>query len=301
MAYYRILHGNAPFDASRFFLLGHIRGCVLFTNRLDKESGAIDLSHIPDGILSLVLLDEAQVPYSERLVFVRNSRIDCQVSPDRSTYESRSPVSLDITLKDDKGNPLQGKFSMSITDNYAVDVDSTAGNILSQLLLTSDLKGYIDSPGYYFTGNTPQLQACLDNVMLTHGWSRFRVEEILQQKKPAARYAVETEQTITGIVKNSKNKPSPSSAVLVKVKDKSAPPLLTDADGRFSLVQNTLRDTTLVTAHAIEMSFLLLPTSWLMPTRRSGPMSVKSSHPLSRKTVYWCCTFPRWSSVPIRW
>lgn len=64
---------------------------------------------------------------------------------------------------------------MSITDNHTVYPDSLGDNILSNILLTSDLKGYIENPGYYFNGPyTPAVQRHLDLVMLSPRWRRFR-------------------------------------------------------------------------------------------------------------------------------
>lgn len=260
MAHYRVLHGDRPFSASRFYLLGHIRGHVLFVSRLEQDRGAIDLSALPDGILSLLLLDDSLLPYSERLLFVRNQQVSCQITPDRTSYAPRSPVTLDLSFRDLRGKPMQGVFSVSVTDNYAVGIDSTANNILSHLLLRSDLKGTIASPGYYFTSHSPRLQTCLDHVMLTHGWSRFRLEDILKGERPSIRYAVETSQTIAGSVRSIGGKPVEGRPVVVQVKDKSCPPLLTDAEGRFSLRQSQLRDSVLVSARVIENGKLLRST-----------------------------------------
>ena len=49
------------------------------------------------------------------------------------------------------GEPIPGKLSVSIRDAVRSDYMEYDNNIFTDLLLTSDLKGYIHQPGYYFT------------------------------------------------------------------------------------------------------------------------------------------------------
>jgi hypothetical protein len=60
------------------------------------------------------------------------------------------------------------------------------------LLLTSDLKGTIESPQSYLddAGGTADREP-VDNLMLTHGWSRFHWEEIARKEDPALRFSPE--------------------------------------------------------------------------------------------------------------
>ncbi|MEI9810344.1 MAG: hypothetical protein WDO16_22100 [Bacteroidota bacterium] len=57
------------------------------------------------------------------------------------------------------------------------------------MLLTSDLKGYIHDPAYYFSANTDSVQNALDLVMMTNGWRRFRWNDILKDTVPKTKYA----------------------------------------------------------------------------------------------------------------
>ena len=62
----------------------------------------------------------------------------------------REKVSLQIAAKDNEGNPVEGTFSVSITDRKSIQPDSLADNILSNLLLTSDLKDMWKTPHTIF-------------------------------------------------------------------------------------------------------------------------------------------------------
>lgn len=251
--HYTVLHAPERQLPNNLHLAVHVRGFLLFVQPVERGQGAISLKSIPEGILTLTLFDGNYVPHSERLVFVRNDDPTWKLSADKTSYEPRSPVSLDIQLSDAAGQPVKGDFSMSVTDNYAVYCDTVADNIRSHLLLTSDLKGHIENPGYYFRNSSPRTKACLDNLMITQGWSRFNVEDILaDRQRKEYPYSVERGQCVSGQVLDGRNKPAAGKVVNVLVNQRPYPSLQTDADGRFVLDQIEFRDTARVDASVVE-------------------------------------------------
>lgn len=66
--------------------------------------------------------------------------------------------------------PGNGDFALSVTDAQLIKWDSLENNISTQLLMKSELRGHIESPNYYFTANTTQINEHLDLLMLTQGW-----------------------------------------------------------------------------------------------------------------------------------
>ena len=52
-------------------------------------------------------------------------------------------------------------------------------NIVSQLLLCGNLKGYINNPAYYFRSDSDSASYYLDEVMLTNNWSRYNWQDVL--------------------------------------------------------------------------------------------------------------------------
>ena len=98
---------------------------------------------------------------------------------------------------------MGGTFSMSVTDNRVVGLDSAVGHIVSSLLLTSDLKGYIENPNYYLEDpEDPLRQHRADLVMMTHGWRRFRIENMMQPLHFEGEHYLEVGQTVSGEVQN---------------------------------------------------------------------------------------------------
>src|SRR5690606_13813305 len=95
---------------------------------------------------------------------------------------------------DSIGAPVPANFSVSVTDADAVSVDPRSEHtIFSQLLLRSELKGYVEQPNYYFTDVTDEKRDHLDLLMLTQGFRRFRWAELLGDTlvAPAIYYPVE--------------------------------------------------------------------------------------------------------------
>ena len=131
------------------------------------------------GITHFMLIDQQGNALSERLVFIpdRNPH-QWQILPDKPTYGKREKVSLQIAAKDHNGNPIEGSFSISITDRRSIRPDSLADNIVSNLLLTSDLKGYVENPGYYFLHQDLRTLRTLDFLMMTHGWRRHHIKNV---------------------------------------------------------------------------------------------------------------------------
>ena len=115
---------------------------------------------------------------------------------------------LDFKIKSTQSLPVNGNFSISITDSHTVIRDSLADNIISNLLLCSDLKGYIEDPVSYFVDDKISTREKTDVLLLTQGWRRFNTADIVKgiYKKPV--YYLEQGQALSGKVLNLFNAPS---------------------------------------------------------------------------------------------
>ena len=198
---YRIL-GELPQGA---ILVGHMRGiCNILTPIDPKQSaGIIKTDSLQEGILHLLLVDNFGHPRTERLIYIHKPGQTPLVSAlaDKPEYAARERVKVDLSLSQD-GKPLSGCFSVSITDAHAVKADSLEENIRSFLLLSSDLKGYIHDPEYYFLDDSPLRLYHLDLVMMTHGWRRFPTDNLFRPAPFAPKFFLEHGQFFSGQVNN---------------------------------------------------------------------------------------------------
>jgi len=157
-------------------------------------------SLFPTGIARFTLINSTQQPVNERIVFINHKDgFHFNIRPNKSSYATRDSIALSINVTDKDGKPVQGYFSMAVTDNNQVKTDSLGNNILTNLLLTSDLKGDIEDPYYYFTGNK---EAELDNLMLTQGWVGYDWKDILTPEDKPIAYQPEKEFIVSGTVTN---------------------------------------------------------------------------------------------------
>lgn len=169
-------------DQSELFLVMHTRGMIHYAKSWDNnyESIAFNSDLFPSGVMQIILFDDKLHPLSERMVFCLNDdQAHTEMITDRQDYDSRDNVHAGLKVTDSKGNPLSGKLSVSVTDDNDVRPD-TVSTIMSALLLTSDLKGNINDPGYYFRESNPEVRQALDLLMLTNGWRRYDIPEVIR-------------------------------------------------------------------------------------------------------------------------
>src|SRR6185503_3944467 len=150
--------------------------------------GIIPVAQLPTGILKITLFDNDWNPLSERIAFVNNG--DAVFNTDvRFTslgLNKRGKNVIEINMPDS----VKGNFSIAVTD-AAIGTNSS-DNIISHLLLTSELKGKVYNPSYYFSHNGDSIGQQLDLVMLTNGWRRFNWSNIVKGRLPGLTYHKDT-------------------------------------------------------------------------------------------------------------
>lgn len=222
---------------STYYLIGQARNVVCYAQTISFANAntvvrSVDKSLFPTGIVRFTLLNSANQPLNERIAFINHQdQLKIDVSTDKPAYILRDSVAVDLQITDENGEPVSGNFSVAVTDDSQVRTDSLGSNILNDLLLTSDLKGEVEEPGYYFVGGRENE---LDNLMLTQGWVGYDWKDVLQPASPLA-YKAEKEFSISGKVVNIFGKPVERSNVIL-LSTGSRPIIkdtLTDKEGRF--------------------------------------------------------------------
>jgi len=189
--------------ANAFSLIGQVRGRIYYSsviNLADEHAKArIEKSVFPTGIVQLTLFSYRYEPVAERLVFVNHhDNMIIKAYPEYVSPEESDSVRLLIDVHDADGNPLQSNISLSVLNEEQSNPDLLSGNILSNLLLTSDLKGYVENPGYYFRNGSDRERESLDNLMLTQGWRRFIWQDVINNEIPELNHPIEEYITIGG-------------------------------------------------------------------------------------------------------
>ena len=253
--YASVLQPAATAHREELYLLAHTRGLVHFVIPWNHETNlaVIPKDQFPSGVLHLVLFDSGRNPVSERLVFINNQdQTEVVWQPEKENYDARSLVKNRVTVTDGEGEPLSGSFSVSVTSDKEITPDSTS-NILTQLLLVSDLRGNIENPGYYFLNdNTSSL--ALDLLMCTQGWRRYNIAELAQGRFSRPSSPIEVGHEISGTVRNAfPGKPLKNIGVnVISLTGGYFDNTKTDSDGRFYFRGGEFPDDTRFMVSAIQ-------------------------------------------------
>ena len=161
----------------------------------------IPLDKLRSGVAQVSIINKvSRTVVAQRLFFVRGTVASATITPSVKKFAPREKVQIDFAVKNSAGVAVKGDFVVSVTDADLLKKDKSADNIFSYMLLNSELKGHIENPTYYFEADDAERNANLDLVMLTHGWRRYDINNILAGKKPSLYHPFESEQSITGKV-----------------------------------------------------------------------------------------------------
>lgn len=165
-----------------YTLLVHSGYRTVFSKSLNAENISegfkIPFKLLGDGISHFTLFNSARQALCERLYFKKPSKIARLVmTTDKKEYTTREKVLISASATGG-GKPLTSDFSLAVykADSLALQDE----DIVTSLWLTSELKGKVLNASSYL--NSYQAEA-VDNLMLTHGWRRFKWDDVLQPRK----------------------------------------------------------------------------------------------------------------------
>ena len=191
------------------------------------------------GIARLSLFDGNGSVISERQVWIdREDNLKYDITPSiKNDPANGRQLTINISSKSPSGKSLPSAFCISITSPARAINPKEGESLKTRMLLTSDLKGEIEEPGWYFDAEYPQRKELLDLVMLTHGWSGFSWEELTLKTAENFKDNWPLTSTVTGTVSNIINKGIEKTNVTLFAKDRDDKLTLmdaeTDSNGRF--------------------------------------------------------------------
>jgi hypothetical protein len=204
---------------------------------LDNQVIGLDLptNDLKTGIVQVTVFSEVGVPLNERLAFVQNTDVLNLAVNAKPTYAPNEKGSITLNVKGGDDKPSAGYFSVAVTDDNRVQADDNAErSILSDLLLSTELKGYIEQPNYYFSAANTDAKANLDILMLTQGYRRFVWSELLNGPAPAITYNPENGLQVSGVMTTKDGKPVANEKVsLLLASSGQSLTATTNADGKF--------------------------------------------------------------------
>ncbi len=176
------------------YLLAHTRQARKASLAAPLQQGTalfkVDKSILGEGISHLTLFNSTLQPVSERLYFKKPKHLLNIKTEAEGSYAPRTRVHSIISTLNTAGQPVAANLSVAV---YKLDSLSSIdeNTIVNSLWFTSDLRGNIESPDYYLTSLEPIADLAADNLMLTHGWRRFKWTDVLNGQKTAPSFMPE--------------------------------------------------------------------------------------------------------------
>ncbi len=170
----------------------------------------------PTGIVVFTLFDALRNGQCERLVFLKDPQeLSIELKTDKPKYLPGEKVKLSITTLNKEGKPTAAKLSLSTVDDQLLSyADDKQDNLLSAMFLTSEIRGEIQEPSFYFDRSEPKAVQALDHLMLTQGWRRFTWQQVTKNF-PTITHAAEKKKDIRGTLVKGKDKEGFSGEVLL--------------------------------------------------------------------------------------
>ena len=230
---------NATDNLKEGFVLGTMQQHLVFKTGFDLKKvtnikKVIPVSQLPTGILTITVFDKDANPVAERILFINNHDYSFTPVVDVQHWglNKRAKNEIQVSVPDS----LVANLSIAVTD-AAIGADSSE-NIFSTLLLTSEIRGIVHNPAYYFSSASDSAEKYLDLVMLTNGWRRFNWNDLMKGKLPSITYPKDTAYlalsgAVNGVLPGTAG--DGSLVMIVKQKDSSSKMIVTplDAMGRF--------------------------------------------------------------------
>ena len=212
-------------------------------------TGTFSKAGLPSGVNEVFIYDSEGRILASRMIFVRNPQQDpagilIDYEQNKATYKAFEPITMKFSLQQRQGEdmlPLGGQsFSLAVRDASEVLANARQTDAYSELLLASDLKGYIKDPAFYFEKDDQRHRQLLDLLMMVQGWRRYRWEVMSGQQAFTPRHPIEEGILVDGrILSIIRRTPVPDVKVTLLMLSDSAAysgACTTDNDGNFNFL-----------------------------------------------------------------
>ena len=151
---------------------------------------------LADGINQFTLYNEEGTILAQRLFFVDNSihSIPVYTEYDKETFLPFDSIALHLRT----AQQSVSSFSLAVRD--AADYGTAyRDDIRTYMLLSSELKGLIEEPGWYFEEETDGTRAqALDPLMMVQGWTRYNWRQMAGVEPFKIRHYTEEKLVVDG-------------------------------------------------------------------------------------------------------
>ena len=184
------------------------QGVLEFFQALESSETQLQLpdSILAAGVNQLTVFDDQGRVYADRLFFVTKPELmkpTLAINGIKDQYEPFEEVRLEIQSEsigtgDSVATPTV--ISMAVRDAVHTDITFDSGNIMTEMLLASEIKGFVPQPEWFFESDDEEHRRGLDLLMMTQGWRRFNWQEMAVKDAFELTHPAEYTQMVTGTV-----------------------------------------------------------------------------------------------------
>ena len=220
------------------------RGKVCYFDTLSTNHGRAAFSvvkeKLPTGVHQLTLFNVEGKVCAQRLVFVNKGVVagDVRITASAGQYDPFAQVQMQVQTVAPNGTPLPATISMAVRDSKNLGT-AYCDNVMTNMLLSSELKGYIHNPEFYFESNDAAHAKALDLLMMVQGWTRYNWHQMARVEPFVIKHFVEDGLVIDGmLLRRMQDKPIGGASVKMRLysPDRSQTQetsVVTDEEGRF--------------------------------------------------------------------
>ncbi|WP_437918275.1 carboxypeptidase-like regulatory domain-containing protein [Sphingobacterium sp. LRF_L2] len=238
-----------------FYVFGQSNGHLVYAAQATLKNSSVLINipkdKLPNGIIQISIMGADGKLVSERLVFNDSQPLlDIGIKTDKAAYSQKELVkmSIDVAPRDS----MKANYSVSVIDDSKTPYnDDQELGILSNYLLTSDLKGYVEQPNYYFNSKNENRKEALNVLLMTQGFRRFSYADLIAEKYPQVQFFPEQGISITGTLRLNTGRTFPNGGLLLSIPARNLrKDTYTDNNGRFAFENLVFPDSSKVTVSA---------------------------------------------------
>ena len=127
------------------------------------------------GLAKTLVTNTEGVPLAERVFFHDNQdQLRIEFEELNKVYHPRDSVAFKIRVKNERNEGVIGSFSISVVDTVrTLGLNLNNPNIRSAVLLSSEIKGNVPTPNFYFSDH-PKAKQALDLILMTNGFRSYK-------------------------------------------------------------------------------------------------------------------------------
>lgn len=167
----------------------------------DMRKDTVDIfwASLPTGVNQITVFNGEGRIYADRLFFVNHHDYDqplITVEGIKQEYAPFEPIELRMKLL----RHHDADVSLAVRDHATDETTYDNGTMLTEMLLASEIKGFVENPGWYFEADDSLHRHALDLLMMVQGWRRHDWRIMAGLEHTQFEFLPEKIQTLSGSV-----------------------------------------------------------------------------------------------------